>query len=167
MALVAGRNEYGIKRIGRLTAVPDNDVARLMYYLCCVCTAIECDQNEDIRRFTNYANWTRLSIDEQKLLLLLCYTFSLDVLEGKVFFHCPELCIQTSNEFYQINQIRHRLIAVESIIIAGRAHTVTKIMTYKLLWLQKNYLEPMQGLARRLSSRSVSVVNNDCCCTIL
>jgi hypothetical protein len=172
MALVVGRNEIGVKRIGRVTTVPDNDVARLMYYLTCVCCAIDCDQDGDIRRFTNYANWALLSTEEQKLLVVLCYTFSPDVFEGKVFFHNEALCIQSSNTFYEINQIRHQLLAVESIIIAGRVHQVAKIMIYKMSWMKTNYLEPMQRLARRFSgqssqSLSAPVVDNDCCCIIL
>ncbi len=92
MALVYGRNELDVKRTTRPTTIADNDVARLMYYLNCVCTSIDCNQDEDIRRFTNYGNWRYLSAEEQKLLVVLCYTFSPDVFEGKVFFHIEELC---------------------------------------------------------------------------
>jgi hypothetical protein len=180
MAIVLGRNEIDIKRTGRVVTVADNDVARLMYYLNCVCTSIDCNQDEDIRRFTNHANWMYLSDEERKLLVLLCYTFSPDVFEGKVFFHIEELCIDSSNEFYEINQISDRLVAVESIIIAGRQHHVTNIMVYKMSWMRKYYLEPMQRLARRFANESSgyessrlltsSRSNNDsdcCCCTIL
>ncbi|CAF1290457.1 unnamed protein product [Didymodactylos carnosus] len=186
MAVVIGRNEVGIKRTTRPTTIANNDVAKLMYYLNCVCETINCDQDEDIRRFTNYANWARLSAEQRKLLLVLCYTFSPDVFDGKVFFNIEELCVEFSNEFYEISQLRHRLVAVESIIIAGRAHQVTKIMTYTMSWMRAYYLEPMQRLARqfaaessrpslsaphrqRQSTRPVPApsVDSSCCCTIL
>ena len=177
MAVVIGRNEIGIERTTKATTVPDNDVAKLMYYLDCVCTAIDCGPDEDIRRFRNYSHWAQLSFEERKLLLVLCYTFSPDVFEGKVFFHSEELCVEFSNEFYKINQVRHRLIAAESVLIAGRAHQVTNIMVYKMSWMRQYYLEPMQGLARQLSHQPsqrllpapsrAPAVDSDCCCTIL
>jgi hypothetical protein len=174
MAVVLSQNEIAVKRTSRTTSIANNDVARLMYYLNCVCASIDCNQDEDIRRFTNYANWSWLSTEEQKFLLLLCYTFSPDVFDGKVFFHIEELCVEFANEFYEINQIRNRLVAVESIIIAGRAHHVTKIMVYKMAWMRMYYLEPMQRLARRFAGQSSSSTyqssSNDsecCCCTIL
>ena len=92
MALVFGRDEFDIKRASYPTTVANNDVAKLMYYLNCVCTTIDCNDDADIGRFTNYNNWSYLSVDEQKLLVALCYTFSPDVFEGKVFFHMEELC---------------------------------------------------------------------------
>ncbi|UJR07408.1 hypothetical protein I4U23_011694 [Adineta vaga] len=182
MALVFGHNEFDVERIGCSVKIADDNVAKLMYYLSCVCNAIECDQDEDIRRFTNYSNWYHLSTDEKKLLLVMCYTFSPDVFDGKVFFHSDELCQGSANEFYKISQVRQRLIAVESIIIAGRTHQVTKIMTYTMPWMRTYYFEPMQRLARQLanyserpqitssqyrrSMPSPPVTNNDCCCVI-
>lgn len=103
--LVYQRNEVGIKCTGVTVQVPDNNVARLMYYLDCVCTAVECEQSSDIQRFTAYQNWSRLSLDEQKVLLSLCYTFSPDVLEGKAFLHNEALCGDSSNEFLEISQV--------------------------------------------------------------
>jgi hypothetical protein len=150
MAVIIGRNEVNVKKTTRPMTIPSNDTARMMYYLSCVCNVIDCDRDEDIRRLTNYANWARLSTDERRPLLVLCYTFSPDVFGDKVFFHREELCVQFSNEFYTINQMRHRLVAVESIIIAGRERQVNKIMTYKMSWMRMYYLEPMPRLARQL-----------------
>jgi hypothetical protein len=79
MALVVGRNEIGVKRIGHVMTIPDNDIARLMYYLAYVCCAIDYDQDGEIRRFTNYDHWARLSTEEQKLLVVLCYAHSVQM----------------------------------------------------------------------------------------
>jgi hypothetical protein len=187
MAVVFGRNEIGIERTGVRVTVASNDTAKLMYYLSCVCNTIECNQDEDIRRFTDYRNWTRLSNEEQKLLVILCYTFSPDVFDDKVFFRSDALCGDLGNQFYTINQVRQQLVAVQSIIIAGRSHQVSKIMTYKMSWMQDYYLEPMKRQAQRLAAeptrrqlppptqrqyrpqpvRAVPTANSDCCCTIL
>jgi len=151
---IISQSQVDVKGITVSTTVPDNDIAKLMYYLSCVCSTIVCDEDEDIRRFTNYANSVQLSTDEQRLLLNLCYTFSPDVFEDKIFFHNRELCVQFSNEFYEINQVHHRLVAAESINIADRTYQVTKIMAYIMSWMQKNYLEPIQRLSKQFATQS-------------
>jgi hypothetical protein len=160
MALAYNRQQIGVKRTTVGVTVPDNDTARLMYYLQCVCQAIDCNNDPEIRRFTDYSNWHRLSVDEQRQLFVLCYTFSPDVFEGKVFFQRDALCIQYSNEFYEISQVSNQLIAARSIVIAGRTRRVNKIMAYKMSWMQNYYLEPMQRQAQRFSrsNRSSSCV---------
>jgi len=154
MALAFQRNEIDIERTGRSVTVPNNDVARLMYYLNCVCNTIDCNDDPDIQRFTNYHNWSYLSSEEQKALLVVCYAFSPDVFDDKVFFHSDALCGNSSNEFYTINQVRSQLFAVESIIIAGRQRQVNKIMTYKMSWMKTYYYDPMQRLVSRLGNSS-------------
>ena len=151
MALAFQQNQIGVKRTSESTSVANNDIAKLMYYLRCVCTTIDCNNDTDIQRFTNHWNWASLSLDEQRQLVVLCYTFSPDIFEGKVFFQSPELCIQYDNEFYEISQVSNRLIAARSIVVAGRTRRVNKIMTYKMFWLQTNYLEPMRRQAQRFS----------------
>jgi len=152
MAVFFQANEIEVERTGVTVYVPNNDVARLMYYLQCVCTAVECDTDSDVRRFTNYKNWASLSIGEQKVLLGLCYTFSPDVLDDKVFFHNDTLCGDSLNDFLEISQVQHQLLAAESIVIAGRTREVNKIMVYRMEWMRTNYLYPMQGLVAKLSS---------------
>lgn len=146
------QDEIGFKHTGVTVTIPNNDVARLMYYLKCVCTAVECDEDTEIQRFTRYQNWGYLSIDEQKMLLALCYTFSPDIFDGKVFFESDALCGDSLNDFLEISQVRHQFLAAESIVIAGRTREVNKIMVYKRQWLNQYYLIPMQGLVRKLNS---------------
>ncbi len=140
------RNEVESECMTESANVPNNDVARLMYYSNCVCFAIDCNNDNDIQRFTNYQNWARL-------LFALCYKLSPDVFEGKVFFNCEEFCVQFPNEFYKISQVRHQLVAAESIIIAGRTRRVNKIMTYKMQWMEAYYLGPMRRIAAAINSR--------------
>jgi hypothetical protein len=154
MALYFQKNEIEFERTGVTANVPNNDVARLMYYLNCVCVAIDCDNDPDIQRFTSYSNWSRLSTEEQKALIRVCYSFSPDVLNNRVFFHSDVLCGDNSNEFYTINQVRHQVAAAESIIIAGRVRVVNKIMTYTMQWLETYYVDPMLRLVRQLGASS-------------
>ncbi|CAF3359138.1 unnamed protein product [Rotaria socialis] len=145
-----GRQQLQIKRTGVTTTVPNNDVARCMYYLKCVCTTVECD-DANILRFTNYNNYWALSDDEDEIVFKLCLALSPDVLDDKVFFHSDALCGDSNNEFYEFSQVRHVITAVRSIVIAGRTRQVNKIMTYTLSWLQNNYLGPMRRLADRFN----------------
>ncbi len=152
MALYMRTNNISAERTGVLVSVPNNDVARLMYYMQCVCTAINCDDDPDIQRFTNYKNWARLSIAEQKALVAVCGAVSPTILNDRVFFHSDELCGNSSNEFYTINQVRNQVLAAQSIIIAGQQRVVNKIMTYKLIWMESYYYNPMRRLVARFSA---------------
>lgn len=84
------RNQVGFKQTSVHTSVPDNDVARLMYYFSCVCTSIEYD-DDNIDRYRNYKNWSSLSYNETRVLLALCITFSPDLFDNKIFFHSDAL----------------------------------------------------------------------------
>ncbi|CAF1435211.1 unnamed protein product [Rotaria magnacalcarata] len=151
MSFVLERRQTEIKRTTVTATIPENNVARLMYYLNCVCTAIDCNDDAQIQRFTSYQNWKQLAIDDQKVLFFLCFTFNPDVFNDKVFFQNDSLCVHHENEFYEINQQNHVLVGSESILIAGRLRRVTKFMTYKLSWLQKYYIGPMGWLTERLN----------------
>jgi hypothetical protein len=152
MALYMQSNDVSAKRTGVVAKIPNNDVARLMYYMQCVCTAINCDNDPDMQRFTNYNTWARLSTDEQKLLIVACAAASPDILNNLVFFHSDELCGNSRNEFYTIKQVRNQVLAAESIIIAGQQRVVNKIMTYKMSWMETYYINPMRRLVARFSA---------------
>jgi hypothetical protein len=75
------------------------------------------------------------------------------------------MCGSSSNNFYEISQVRNRLGVVGSILIAGRTRQVTKIMTYKMAWMRRNYLEPMSRLADRFNPERRlirALQENDC-----
>ena len=143
---VLQRKQVNFRQTGKETSVPNNDVARLMYYFHCVCSAIEYNDS-DVQRFRNYDNWSSLSYTEIRLLVALCYTLSPDVFDNKVFFQSDALCGNSANEFFEISQISHQLLAVQSIVIAGRQRRVNKIMTYTMSWMRTYYLDPMRRLA--------------------
>jgi hypothetical protein len=149
MAMWQQRN-IGIRETGTTTSVPNNDVARCMYYLKCVCSVIDCD-DVNILRYTNYQNFWSLSDDEDEIVYKLCLALSPDEFEDKVFFDSDALCGSSGNNFYEISQVRNRLGVVGSILIAGRTRQVTSIMTYKMSWMRANYLGPMSRLADRFN----------------
>ena len=143
------RNRFGLKDVGHTANVSSNDVAKLMYYFSCVCTAVECDMTPQMRRLANHKNFMHMSINDIRLLIVLCYRFSPDMFEDKVFFQSDTLCGDYSNKFYEISQVSHNLLAVSSIVIAGQTQRVKQIMTYKRSWMVDYYMEPMLRLAQR------------------
>jgi hypothetical protein len=142
------RNQIGFKQTSVSTTVPNNDVARLMYYFHCVCSAIEYNDS-DVSRYRNYQNYASLTYNEIRCLLVLCLTLSPDEFDDKVFFQSDALCGDSFNRFYEISQVSHQLLAVQSIVIAGQICHVNKIMTYKMSWMHENYFNPIQRLAPR------------------
>ncbi|CAF4081617.1 unnamed protein product, partial [Rotaria magnacalcarata] len=125
-------NELEFERAGIIVSVPNNEVARLMYYLHCICIVIDCNNDANIQCYINYNNWYQLSIDEQKVLIDLCYAFSPDMCHNKVFFQFDGLCPYASNEFYEIQQIRHQFLVAGSILIAGQQRCINRIMAFKI-----------------------------------
>ena len=149
MAFVNNVN-YDVKPFGKSVTVPDTPIAKIMYYLDCVCTVVDYNDG-DIRRYRNHSNWANMSDEEDRMIFLLALALSPDELEDKVFFNSPQLCYESSNQFYEIGQVRSQLLIVQSVLIGGQQRKVKKIMAYKQSWLQNNYLQPMQQLLFRFS----------------
>ncbi|CAF1211820.1 unnamed protein product [Didymodactylos carnosus] len=155
---------YDIRATGTTVNIPDDDIARCMYYLSCVCNVIKCDEDE-IKRYCDYRNYWRLSDEEDRLVFVLCARLEPELFDDKCMFQSDAMCGNSANEFYEIGQVRNRVLAVQSIVIAGRTREVNKIMTYKRSWMQKYYYEPMLRLARRFSQpqrHTVAIDASDC-----
>ena len=54
------------------------------------------------------------------------------LLEIKIIFEEPDLCVSFGNEFYNLSSTRLAVAAVENICIAGISSNVVKIMVYLL-----------------------------------
>lgn len=149
MAFALGVRNIDVKRTTKSVIVPNHAKARLMYYLDCMCTALDLSRtSQNLRRLRNYENYNGLSSNETKELIVLCTLLNPIVLNNKCIFHSEEACVDFSNEFYEINSRRTTFAAVRSVMIGSVRANVSKIMCYKMSWLKKNYIEPMQTLAR-------------------
>lgn len=135
--------------------VPNNDVARLMYYLNSVCYCIDYNDN-DIQRYRNYSNWASLSDEEDLMVFLLSLTLKPDLLIGKVFFQSDALSRDMSGRFYEIGEISHQMVVAPSLVIAGRTCRVHRILAFKQTWLKTNYIDPINRLTSRFRSRQNS-----------
>ena len=96
MAVVAGRTQIGLKPTSHSVTVPNDNKAKLMYYLNCTCSVLQLDDPR-INRLTQYNNY-RLGGDETDALVALCYLLSPDVLLDKCIFHSEEMCGNSSNK---------------------------------------------------------------------
>ncbi|CAF1536252.1 unnamed protein product [Adineta ricciae] len=147
---VIQNTSYDVKKFGRTVTIPDADIARIMYYIDCVCTVVDYNEN-NIQRYRNYSNWMNMSDQEDRIIFLMALALSPDELEDKVFFRNATLCDGSSNQFYEIGQVRNQLFIVQSVIIGGQSRQVKKIMAYTNEWMNRNYDEPMRALAYRFS----------------
>eukprot|EP00477_Mikrocytos_mackini_P003305 GAHX01004153.1.p1 GENE.GAHX01004153.1~~GAHX01004153.1.p1 ORF type:complete len:177 (+),score=20.24 GAHX01004153.1:49-579(+) len=176
MAFAMENVRLHVKATGTSVTVPENPRAKLMYYLSCVCDALQLDSSDtrNIARLKDYQNYFRLTEEEKSELLVLCAVLSPDVLLNKVFFQNDRMCGNSSNEFYDIGTVASQLVVSSSIVIGGQRKNIRKIMTFKMSWLRKNYLEPIQALARELEEaeesrrrRAIAARQSDDDCVIL
>ena len=63
----------GIKATGQTASVPNDDVARLMYYFKCVVSVIN---YSGIDKLTNYKNYKSLTVDDMALLFKFVLIFN-------------------------------------------------------------------------------------------
>jgi len=138
---------FNFARSSHEVKIPENNVARLMYYLDIVCNLIEYDERT-LDRLRNYQNYQNITDTELRLLYVACATLEPDLLIGKVMFEDQDgdLCGTSINRIYEISQVRHNLLAVDSIFIAGRNRRVKKVMAYRPEWLKTYYIRPMAAL---------------------
>ena len=136
-------NRMGIKAIGQRTSVPDNDLARLMYYLSCVDTVI---QYHEIDRLTDYQNYDSLDVEDITFLLELVILFNPKFLVDKGIFILDESLLPNDldNQFYQITDERIGIHINNEIMVSGRTVKVLKVMACDEEWIFRNYINPLK-----------------------
>ena len=143
-----------VKPIGRTVTVPDNNLARLMYYLDCVFTVIQYDQSS---RLTDYQNYYLLSKEEEQTVLGLVALFNPKVMSDLSLFIVSRNLVPygSSNEFYQITDDRIGVHVNSEVVIGGRVVKVLKIMACTEDWIYRNYINPAQSYTKpQLTSSS-------------
>jgi hypothetical protein len=136
-----------VTRTGVTAVVPDDDVARLMYYLHCVtCVTVDNTLEKDL---VDYKNYRRLShmrfVRVFKEALRLSPDKLIDKLivldDGGVFLGT------SSNDFYEFSAARSFAVSLQrEVVIAGEVQTVSKVMFFKSSWRDKYYTRPIARL---------------------
>ena len=150
-------NSLRVEAIGRSVYIPNNDYAKLMYYLSCVFTVIQYDENS---KFTDYEHYYLLTEEEEKGLMVLALLLNPKLfLDANIFIYEPNLIPSGyTNEFYKITDERIGVHVNQEIFIAGRAVRVLKIMALNSSWLENNYFKPMENINK---GNSISYSNNN------
>ena len=142
MSLNLKYQSLDVKMIGRTVSVPGNKLAKLMYYLRCVFTVIQIDEDTRLTDFENYYDLTK---EEEQTVLGLCALFNPKVMiELSLFIIAPELVPEgLSNEFYQITDEKVGVHVNSEVVIGGRVIKVLKIMACTRYWLEANFYDPV------------------------
>ena len=77
MSATIGIANIKVKNIGITTSVPNNDLAKLMYYLACVFSVVQYDESN---KLSDYKNYNSLSEEEKKLVYALSILFDPKIL---------------------------------------------------------------------------------------
>ena len=154
MSATLGINHLSVKKTGVKVEVPNNNLARLMYYLSCIFTVIQYNENNNLSDYTHYYN---LNEEEKKTVLTLAGIFNPKIfLEATIFIlDNGALTGDFGNEFFKITDERIGVHVNQAIMIGGRSVKVLNIMACKNSWLDKNYYTPLRGLYNELNNRSV------------
>ena len=145
-------NSLKIEKTGSSTIVPDNDIAKLMYYLDCVCAVIQLDT---IRKYTDYEKYYYLhTIDENAVIQMALMANPKILILGGVFVMNDDLIpYDKNNQFYQITDEKIGIHANKNIIIGGKSTKILKIMACNKSWLMKFYFNPIENLNHRIKSK--------------
>ena len=144
------RLQINVKNTTVNTTIPDDPIAQLMYYFNSVCTCVEPDSSDTIRRLRDYKNYHRLTSEERAQLLVLVLALSPDKLIGTIF-HPSNDCGEFTNAFLELSAVKTDVIVTDSLVIGGQRKQIRKIMKFKKEWIEKYYLEPLQAIQRSSS----------------
>lgn len=155
MAVAYNRKEVKIKDITSDIIIPENDIARLMYYLYSLDVVLKLDSieygSQKLRDYKNFHELTKLEVQE---VIKLCSLLSPDKLEGKCIFHSEEMCkdVKYTNRFLQVDSTETAFAATfaatDTVFVGSVEVSVKKIMAYQTAWLNKYYIDPMDMLVR-------------------
>ena len=170
LAAHMGRLQISVKDTTVSTTIPNDPIAKLMYYFNCVCTCVEPDSSDTIRRLRDYQNYRRLTSEEKAQLLVLVLGLSPDKLIGTIF-HPANDCGEHSNAFLELSAVKTDVIVTDSLLIGGQRKQIRKIMTFKKSWLENYYIEPLKAIQRSSSRPQLRAPpprrRSDDSCTIL
>ena len=156
-----------IKLVERNLAIPDNRIAKLMYYLDCLVNIIDLDDGTvNLDRLTDYEHYYNLTEEEQKTVAGLCIVSNPEALEQfSLLLVKPELLPNGSgNEFFDIKDPRLGVEVPEAVTFAETPVKVLKVMVCTEEWIDKYYTQPAQSFIEeeqaKAQNKGANVNNN-------
>ena len=144
MSLYCNYQSLDVKSIGSHTTVPENNIAKLMYYFYCVSVVIQLDKNN---RYTDYSNYFLLSKEEEETVAGFAILFSPEIMKKYCLFVVNPQYVKYgyTNDFLEITNNNLGIHVDSEVIIGGVSRKVLKIMVCKECWLEENYYLPLSA----------------------
>ena len=138
--------------MGQETTVPNNDLAKLMYYLDCITTVIEYD---DYNILTDYKHYYNLTLDQKKEVYKLAILFNPKIFTdaGVFIVNSDLLHAGWSNKFYKLTDETFGIHVNQELMIGGRSVRVLKFMVCDSSWLKIHYHDPLERLIIEIERR--------------
>jgi hypothetical protein len=134
-----------VRAFGTFVNVPNNAIAKLMYYLDCVATVIDYHD----RTLTDYQNYNELSGEELVAVYQLAKLLNPSLfINSGIFIVDQNLLSVSNNQFYEVTDETVGFHVNREIIIGGKTVKVLKIMACNDKWLSANYFNPINEIDR-------------------
>lgn len=135
---------------GTSCAVPNNDVAKVSYYLHCV--TVGCGLDIIVDDLVDYENVHKLSQARQDSIFEVAYSYSPKEMVGKTIFSDSDQSFtsEKSNVFLKITECTSVVAVTSSIVLGGKETEIKKVMLYTDSWLASYWAEPMKRNVYRI-----------------
>jgi len=155
MLLAVEASEVGATRMGHRITIPDNDRARLMYYLRCFLRCMpqlkEIFFDFNLDSLSNYSDFSLSTPEDVQKLLTFCAALNPQD-NGMPVVCVPErhaLLGKANNEFYEVSD-RSLTSVLETMtgvaVVMGKEIKISQVLVASHMWIDKNYVRPMQKL---------------------
>ena len=142
MSATLAMKNVKVRTFGEKTTVPNHEIARLMYYLNCVYSVIEYDDNT----LTDYKNYDGLTGEEMLAVYAIAKIFHPSIfINAGIFIVDQKLLFGDANKFYEITDETIGVHVNREIMIGGKAIKVLKLMVCSDKWLSDNYFQPINN----------------------
>eukprot|EP01017_Pseudomicrothorax_dubius_P025305 TRINITY_DN2716_c0_g1_i1.p1 TRINITY_DN2716_c0_g1~~TRINITY_DN2716_c0_g1_i1.p1 ORF type:complete len:318 (-),score=57.73 TRINITY_DN2716_c0_g1_i1:51-1004(-) len=154
---ISEEKDYGIKATGSRAAIPDDDHARLMYYLNSISSCLPGLGLPP--EMMDYSKYLFLNDEAKMVIEMTALLLSPDALCGKAIFQVEDghpVLKGFRNNFYELTETSTlRCLAAnsrEGVFFKGQNVEVRKFMVFSNQWLDANYIAP---IARILLKRQL------------
>lgn len=146
MSATLGMKNIKVKLFGTAVDVPNNAIAKLMYYLDCVATVVDYD-NRILIDFQKFDELTDKELEEvYKTAQLL--NPSLFITAGIFIVNQDLLFNSLDNQFFEITDETIGIHVDENIKVGGKSVKVLKVMACNNSWLSCYYYNPISEIER-------------------
>ena len=145
MSATLGMKNITVRAFGTSTTVPNNAIAKLMYYLDCVAAVIDYED----RTLTDYQNYNELSGEQLVEVYWIAKLLNPSIfINAGIFIVDQKLLFDKTNQFYEITDETIGAHVNSEIMIGGKVVKVLKLMACNDTWLSNNYYKPINEIDR-------------------